>query len=159
MKKLIYLSLPLIWFTNCNTEESDFLPPQLYEEKIINRSIDDFHIITDLDEGVQLATISDKPILLCFTGYSVINARKIEENLLISNESVYRALKDDYINIWLYVDDKTNEKDWTKYQMDTFGTSHQPFFIILDSKGNPISQGMDYLEANQRLEITLEKHK
>src|SRR5690606_4939935 len=60
----------------------------------------------DFEEGLAHAKAVDKPILLDFTGWACVNCRKMEENVW-SDPRVYSLLKDDYILISLYVDDRT----------------------------------------------------
>ena len=59
----------------------------------------------DFEEGLAAAKAANKPILLDFTGWACVNCRKVEENVW-SNSAIYKLLKEDYILISLYVDDR-----------------------------------------------------
>jgi len=121
--------------------------------------ISQLRIITDLNLGIEQAQSEKKPILLYFTGYAVVNGRKIESDLLMKNETVFQTMKNDYINVWLYVDDRNVGKKWYDYQKEKFKSNVQPYFVILDSHGNPISKGLGYSEAKENLENELLKNK
>ncbi len=119
----------------------------------------ELRILTDLDIGIEQAQSEKKPILLYFTGYAVVNSRKIESDLLLKNTTVHQLMKNDYINVWLYVDDRNVGKKWYDYQKESFKSNVQPYFVILDSNGNQISKGLGYSEAKANLETELLKNK
>ncbi len=109
----------------------------------------------DYEEGMEAARISGKPVFLDFTGWGCVNCREMEARVW-SDNSVLRLLKDDYIVISLYTDDKTirlPEDEWyyskatgkqikrlDKKNADIescfFGESSQPLYVLLDNKGN-----------------------
>ena len=161
MKNLLKLLLFSFVLIACNTDQSDLSGPYNFYETENNstRSIKDFQITNSLEQGIANATLTNKPILLYFTGYGSVNSRKIEENLLVNNESIFTSMKEDFVNVWLYVDDKASDKDWGKYQIETYDSYEQPYFVILDSEGKPISNGMNYMTAWNELELALVKHK
>tara|TARA_R110002049_G_scaffold308896_1_gene514741 strand:- start:1019 stop:1861 length:843 start_codon:yes stop_codon:yes gene_type:complete len=119
----------------------------------------ELRILTDLEIGIEQAQSEKKPILLYFTGYAVVNSRKIESDLLLKNTTVHQLMKNDYINVWLFVDDRNVGKKWYDYQKESFKSNVQPYFVILDSNGNPISKGLGYSEAKANLETELLKNK
>lgn len=102
-----------------------------------------------LNQSIKL----NKPLLLYFTGYACVNSRKIEQNLL-RNAEIVSKLKDDFVFISLYVDDRSElpQKEWitdkssgkvgktigskyAKLQKSMFNTNYQPYFVILDQNG------------------------
>ena len=110
----------------------------------------------DYEEGLAAAKQQNKPILLDFTGWSCTNCRKMEASVWADAE-VLKRLKNDYILISLYVDDKTalieNEKytstfsgrtiktigqKWSDFQASTFGTNSQPYYVLLDADGKQL---------------------
>lgn len=119
----------------------------------------ELRILTDLEIGIEQAQSEKKPILLYFTGYAVVNSRKIESDLLLKNTTVHQLMKNDYTNVWLFVDDRNVGKKWYDYQKESFKSNVQPYFVILDSNGNPISKGLGYSEAKANLETELLKNK
>ena len=106
----------------------------------------------DFEEGVQQAQKEGKPVLLDFTGWACVNCRKMEEQVW-SNPEVFRLLRDDYILISLYVDDRTTlpQADqftfeypsgrqkrietigdyWSTFQNQNFGAVSQPYYVLL----------------------------
>jgi len=59
----------------------------------------------DIDSGVEAAKAENKPIMLDFTGWACANCRKMEEQVW-SQDAIYKVLKEDYIIVSLYVDDR-----------------------------------------------------
>ena len=110
----------------------------------------------DYEEGLAAAKQQNKPVLLDFTGWSCTNCRKMEASVWADAE-VLKRLKNDYILISLYVDDKTalaeNEKytsnfsgktiktlgqKWSDFQASTFGTNSQPYYVLVDTEGKQL---------------------
>jgi len=83
-----------------------FLPPDFYtvaaQESDCPLGLNCFK---DFEEGVAFAKAENKPILLDFTGWACVNCRKMEENVW-SESDIYPILKEDYVLISLYVDDR-----------------------------------------------------
>ena len=107
----------------------------------------------DYEEGMEYAIKVNKPVLLDFTGHSCANCRRMEESVW-SDPEVLRKIKEDFVLISLYVDDKTDldEKDryistfsgkniknigqkWSDFQASTFKTNSQPYYVILNHDG------------------------
>ena len=110
----------------------------------------------DYEEGLAAAKQQNKAVLLDFTGWSCTNCRKMEASVWADAE-VLKRLKNDYILISLYVDDKTalaeNEKytstfsgktiktlgqKWSDFQASTFGTNSQPYYVLVDTEGKQL---------------------
>jgi thioredoxin-related protein len=119
----------------------------------------------DWDKGLEAARAENKPILLDFTGWACVNCRKMEEQVW-SNPEVYDIIKNDYILISLYVDDKVNlpeeeqfnylrEKGgikkirtigdkWATFQTVNFKNNSQPFYVLLDPEVNLLNPPVGY---------------
>jgi len=67
----------------------------------------------DYDQGMACARKLNKPVFIDFTGHGCVNCREMEANVW-SAPPVLKRLKEDYIIIALYVDDKTKlpEQEW-----------------------------------------------
>lgn len=109
----------------------------------------------DYDEGLAYAKSVNKPVLVDFTGWSCTNCRKMEASVW-SEPEVLNLLKNDYVLISLYVDDKTelpeNEKyvsesgkkiktlgnKWSDLQARKFNTNSQPYYVIVNSDGKTL---------------------
>jgi thioredoxin-related protein len=106
----------------------------------------------DYEKGLAYARESGKPVLLDFTGWACVNCRKMEEQVW-SDPRVLKLLREDYVLISLYVDEKTplpeaeqievkiGEKTkklktignrWSYFQASRYGTNSQPYYVILD---------------------------
>jgi thiol:disulfide interchange protein len=112
-------------------------------------SLNCFH---DFDEGVAEAKRTNKPILLDFTGYGCVNCRKMEDNVW-GKPGVYELIRDKYVLISLYVDDrkalpqtyqfngkerKTVGNKWSDFQIMHFNSNSQPLYVLLDPKDNKV---------------------
>ena len=104
----------------------------------------------DLEEGLAYAKTVDKPVMIDFTGHSCVNCRKMEASVWV-DPAVLSMLKNDYVLISLWVDDKTtlpkeeqyistfsgkkiNEvgKKWSDLQASTFNINSQPYYVLMD---------------------------
>ena len=109
---------------------------------------------TDYNEALKASQASGKPVLIDFTGYGCVNCRKMEAAVW-TDPRVSEIIKDRYILTSLFVDDKTPLKQttsidengtkvkirtvgdkWSLLQRYKFGANAQPFYVIVDSKGN-----------------------
>ncbi len=148
----IYLILGLAKVTDLKLL-SGFPPPQFYsifeQESDCPLGIDCFK---DFEEGLAYAKKENKPILLDFTGWACVNCRKMEENVW-SEPDIYPLLKEDYVLISLYVDDRkelpkekqfdfqfdsgrvktieTIGQKWGTFQTLNFNAASQPYYVLL----------------------------
>lgn len=103
--------------------------------------------------GLNAAKEQNKPIMLDFTGWACVNCRKMEEQVW-SKDKVYNILKDDFVIISLYVDDrkelpkndqfqylkpngkikniKTIGDKWATFQTINFQNNSQPYYVLLN---------------------------
>jgi len=107
----------------------------------------------DYDQGMSCAKKLNKPVFIDFTGHGCVNCREMEANVW-SDPQVLKILRNDYIIIALYVDDKTRlpEKEWVTseydgkvkksigkknadFQVSRFNMNAQPFYVLLDNTG------------------------
>ncbi|QCX00093.1 DUF255 domain-containing protein [Aggregatimonas sangjinii] len=132
---------------------SGFPPPQFYS--IYEQESDcplGIACFKDFDEGLAYAKKTNKPILLDFTGWACVNCRKMEEHVW-SVPEVFRLLKEDYVLISLYVDDRkelptedqfdfqyesgriktieTVGQKWGTFQTLNFNAASQPYYVLL----------------------------
>lgn len=111
----------------------------------------------DYEDGLAYAKQINKPILLDFTGYACVNCRKMEDYVW-SDKKILSILKNEIVLISLYVDDKKelaeNEKyvsketgkkiktignKWSDFQITKYKANAQPYYLILDTDGNTLS--------------------
>ena len=117
----------------------------------------------DLEEGLAFAKANNKPVMLDFTGYACVNCRKMEENVW-PEQAVYPYLKDDYVVISLYVDDKKELKEpmtvttakgrereldevgekWAHFQQIYFNQNSQPQYVLISPDGQRLNSPVNY---------------
>jgi cytochrome c biogenesis protein CcdA/DsbC/DsbD-like thiol-disulfide interchange protein len=118
----------------------------------------------DYDEGLAYARESGKPVLLDFTGWACVNCRKMEEQVW-SDPRVLKMLRDDFVLISLYVDEKTSLPEheqievkigdktkklrtignrWSYFQAARYGTNSQPYYVILDHEERQLGDAAAY---------------
>lgn len=142
---------------------SAFAPPMstqdfsLYEDEVVAE-------YEDYDQGMQAALQQGKPVMVDFTGYGCVNCRKMELAVW-SDEKVRDIMRDEYVLISLYVDDKTplavpitvvengTERvlktvgdKWSYLQRSKFGANAQPFYVLLDNEGYPLTGSYSFNE-------------
>ncbi len=103
----------------------------------------------DYDQAIACARQQNKPLFIDFTGHGCTNCREMEANVW-SDPKVLQRLREDYIVVALYVDDKTTlpESEWYTSSYDnkvkkTIGKQNadlqiaklnnnaQPFYVLL----------------------------
>ncbi|HVW98713.1 MAG TPA: thioredoxin family protein [Mucilaginibacter sp.] len=165
--------LPGLWGAPLKSVAA-FLPPQdtqdfdLYTPSITGSSVsvpekvkyaDLFHAplglkaFFDYQEGLAYARKVNKPILIDFTGHACVNCRKMEATVW-PDKAVLPLIRDEYVLIQLYVDDKTATADGSTIgktnmaiQAEKFNSNSQPFYVLLDphsEKALVPPQGAEY---------------
>lgn len=178
----VYLVLGLFQVTHLKLL-SGFPPPDFYSvvevESDCPLGLDCFK---DFDEGVAHAKAVNKPILLDFTGWACVNCRKMEENVW-SDASIYPLLKEEYVLISLYVDDRkelpkgeqfdfkfdsgrvkaieTVGQKWGTFQTINFNAASQPYYVLLSPNLEILNDAVQYVDVEtyeKWLKSGLEKH-
>ena len=156
----IYL-LPGLWGAPLKAV-SAFAPP-LYTQDF-NLYGGEFTEYDDYDQGMEVALKSGKPVLLDFSGYACVNCRKME-GAIFDTPTVRGIIENDFVMIKLMVDDKaalaapiyveeegqrvkltTVGDKWSYLQRHKFGTNSQPFYIMLNNEGEPLTAPCVYEE-------------
>jgi thiol:disulfide interchange protein len=105
----------------------------------------------DYEQALKCAREQNKPIFIDFTGHGCTNCREMEA-VVWSDPAVLERLKNDFIIVALYVDDKTElpQSQWivSKYdnkvkktigkinadlQITNLDNNAQPFYVLLDT--------------------------
>ena len=149
--------VPGLWGAPCKAV-SAFAPPISTQdfnlsEKVIEAEFNDY------ESGMATARSKGKPVFLDFTGYGCVNCREMEGTVW-ADPRVSSKLKNDYVLISLYVDDKTPLKEpivvtdaqgnqktlrtvgakWSYLQSHKFGANAQPFYVAVDPfTGKPLT--------------------
>ncbi len=133
-------------------------------------------------EALECAKEQNKPIFVDFTGHGCVNCREMEANVW-SDVKVLKILKEKYIILSLFVDDKVikvPEKYWFKSRKDgkikkklgeqnadiqivNFQQTSQPLYALIDTNGRvlaePRNYDLDVEEYIEFLEIGLRNYK
>ncbi|MCP2028412.1 thiol:disulfide interchange protein DsbD [Flavobacterium sp. HSC-32F16] len=119
-------------------------------------------VFRDYDLGLAYAKKVNKPVMLDFTGFACVNCRKMEERVW-PDPQVLSQLNNDVVVISLYVDDKrpleeneqvvskiTGKKlkyigqKWSEFQILKYKTNAQPYYVLVDHKGENLNQPTAY---------------
>ncbi len=113
------------------------------------------------EDALKASEEQNKPVFVDFTGHSCANCRKMEEYVWIKPE-VLKRLKKDFVIASLYVDERTElpESEWYEnkdgdriktlgernadLQINTFNSNGQPYYYIVNSKGEILNIGGGY---------------
>lgn len=105
-----------------------------------------------LEEGLEASGRLGKPVFVDITGHGCVNCREMEQRVW-SDPRVLQKLRDEFVLVALYTDDKTrlDKSDWVTLDNGTvlkdlgrvnsllvrerFGVNAQPNYAILDSEG------------------------
>lgn len=143
---------------------SAFAPPlttqdfNLYDSEV-HAKFDDY------EAGMAYAKREGKPVIIDFSGYGCVNCRKMEASVW-TDPTVKDILDNDFVLITLIVDDKTRlpqplevtetngdhrtlktvGERWSYFQRTKFGSNAQPFYVMLDNTGHPLSASYGFDE-------------
>lgn len=112
----------------------------------------------DYRQGLECAKEQNKPVLLDFKGHACANCKLMEAKVW-SDPEVLRRLRDEFVIVSLYLDDRTQlpESEWITSSVDgkvkktmgkvnedleisKFKTNAMPLYVITDHEGNPLNQ-------------------
>ena len=104
----------------------------------------------DYKQAVECAKKQNKPVFIDFTGHGCVNCRNMEATVW-ADPKVLKHLRNDFVVVALYVDDKTKlpEDEWVKstydgkikktigkkyadLQITRYNINAQPFYVLLD---------------------------
>ena len=149
---------------------SGFPPPIYYAYTHYD---DELKIFRDYDEGMAYAKENNLPAMLDFTGWACVNCRRMEDKVWVLND-IRDILKNDYVIISLYVDERTKLSEenqevvlvptadggtrkkklrtvgdrWATMEVLTFRSSTQPYYAILDNDEKLLTYPIGYNYAS-----------
>lgn len=142
---------------------SAFVPP-LYTQDFNLYEGGQFREFHDYEEGMLYAAENNRPVIIDFSGYGCVNCRKME-GAVFDTQEVSAVIKENFVLIKLMVDDKATLSEpytvmengkklkiesvgekWSYLQRHKFAASTQPFYVILDNKGNALVKPYSYNE-------------
>jgi thioredoxin-related protein len=114
----------------------------------------------DYEQGLACAKEQGKPVLIDFKGHACANCKLMEARVW-SDPEVLKRLRENFVIIALYVDDRTQlpENKWVISALDgkqkktigkinedleisKFKTNALPLYVIADHEGNPLNKPM-----------------
>jgi len=129
----------------------------------------------ELEQGMQCAQELNKPALIYFTGHSCSNCKQMQAEVW-SDPAVQKRLREDYVLIALYIDDrkKLPEDEWMKsefdgkvkktlgkknaaIQIDRFNVNTQPYYAVLTPEGKKVGESMGYTTKSSEFINWLDK--
>ena len=154
--------VPGLWGAPCKAVSAFAPPMQTQDFRLGDEAVE--ARFNDYDEGMQYAAAHHMPVMIDFTGYGCVNCRKMEAAVW-TDPQVAEIMKEKYVLITLYVDEKTplpekvtvqeNGVDvtlrtvgdrWSYLQRSKFGANAQPFYVLLDNSGHPLTGSYSYNE-------------
>lgn len=122
-------------------------------------------IFDDYEAGMAYAAREGKPVLLEFGGHGCVNCHKMDATVL-AEDRVKNLIEEEFVFIVLMVDERTRlpeviEVDdagkktrlrtvgdkWSYLQRYKFGIQSQPYYVVLDHQGKPLSPAHAYDES------------
>ena len=158
----IYM-VPGLWGAPCKAV-SAFAPPINTQDFNLNTKTVEARF-TDYEQAMAAAKAEGKPVFIDFTGFGCVNCRKMEAAVW-TDPRVADKLRHDFVLVSLFVDDKTPLAEpmevtdengethtlrtvgakWSYLQSHKFGANAQPFYVIVDADGNPLTGSYSYKE-------------
>lgn len=115
----------------------------------------------DMEEAEAYAEMVGKPIFIDFTGHGCVNCREMEARVW-ADPTVQQILRDEYVIVALYTDDKMPlpESDWVttdagkvlktlgkvnaNYALTRFGVNAQPYYVLQGKGGKILGEPRGY---------------
>ncbi|MDE7154828.1 MAG: thioredoxin family protein [Muribaculaceae bacterium] len=136
--------------------------PQLYNQNFKSEDAVRALVLTDYQEALKKAKDENKPVLIEFYAPDSLDCKDFNENVL-SIPEVNNLMFDNFIVVKLNVDDAeklphkifipvdkrhvtvtTYGELWTKLQDIRFGSDELPYFIVVNSEGEPLEVPYSY---------------
>lgn len=152
---------------------SAFVPPLETQDFNLYTHDSQYVEFSDYDEGMAYAEEHHMPVLLDFSGYGCVNCRNMEA-AVFDTEQVRGMLAENFVVIKLMVDDKkelvrpmkvtaggsdytleTVGEKWAFLQSYKFGANSQPYYIVLDNAGQPLTDPVYYDNSVEKFMLWL----
>jgi len=150
--------------TQLHVQSAPATAQNLPEECTPKKHTDEFHApygltsFYDLEEGLACAQATGKPVLIDFKGHFCSNCKRMEAAVW-SDPEVLRTLREEFVIVALYTDDRTKlpESEWYTSDVDgkvkktigqqnidfeiaNFQTNTIPLYVIMDADGNVVGE-------------------
>jgi len=151
LRQVIRENAALIQTSGSKPEESVCEKPRYSDKLQLPHGLQGYF---DYDQAISCSKSLNKPVFVDFTGHGCVNCREMEARVW-SDPRVLKRLKEDYIVVALYVDDKSiqlPESEWVTstydgkvkktlgkkyqdFQITRFKQNTQPQYALLDTQG------------------------
>ncbi len=158
----VYL-VPGLWGAPLKPISSIVPPLSTQDFKLAHKPMG--QVFNDYEAGMAYAAQTGKPVLLEFGGHGCVNCHKMDATVL-ADDRVRELIDREFVFIVLMVDERTRlpetiEVDengrtsklrtvgdkWSYLQRHKFGTQSQPFYVVIDQQGKPLSPAHAYDES------------
>ena len=158
----VYL-VPGLWGAPLKPISSIVPPLSTQDFKLAHKPMG--QVFNDYEAGMAYAAETGKPVLLEFGGHGCVNCHKMDATVL-ADDQVRELIDGEFVFIVLMVDERTRlpetiEVDengrtsklrtvgdkWSYLQRHKFGTQSQPFYVVIDQQGKPLSPAHAYDES------------
>ncbi|OJV85924.1 MAG: thiol:disulfide interchange protein [Bacteroidia bacterium 44-10] len=158
----VYL-VPGLWGAPLKPISSIVPPLSTQDFKLAHKPMG--QVFNDYEAGMAYAVQTGKPVLLEFGGHGCVNCHKMDATVL-ADDRVRELIDGEFVFIVLMVDERTRlpetiEVDengrtsklrtvgdkWSYLQRHKFGTQSQPFYVVIDQQGKPLSPAHAYDES------------
>ena len=120
----------------------------------------EFAELVSLDNALRIGQENNKPILIYFTCYACVNARKMEDRIL-TDDYIKTLITQKFVYFAAYLDDKridettksTVGKKYIELQKEKFNSDQQPQFYILNQNGKILSEIRYTLKTEEFVEF------
>lgn len=138
---------------------ADELPQRKYADFLhLPHGLDGFF---EYNEALAYARKVNKPLFVDFTGHGCVNCREMEARVW-SDPRVIKLLKENYVIVALYADDKKtlDKSEWvtlengkvlkelgkinSNFVMNKFGANAQPYYLLLDGAEGRLAEPRGY---------------
>lgn len=157
----IYM-IPGLWGAPLKPISSIVPPLSTQDFKLMEQSVS--QKFDDYETGMAYAAQTGKPVLLEFGGHGCVNCHKMDATVL-ADERVRQLIDDEFVFIALMVDERTRLPEileveeagrktrlrtvgdkWSYLQRHKFGMQSQPYYVVLNHEGKPMSPSRAYDE-------------
>lgn len=180
MNKIVRDNLKIYGVSTGSSESSELCDKPKYSDQLhLPHGLEGFF---DFDQALACAEEQNKPIFIDFTGHGCVNCREMEANVW-SDPKVLQILRNDYVVVAMYVDDKKielPESEWYTstydgkvkknlgaknfdFQKSKFNANAQPFYVLMGHDGqvlaNPRAYDLDVDAFVKFLETGIKNYK
>ena len=119
-----------------------YLPPDLHSRlgHTPNAEVPDNSLpwVMEFEEGLKQSEQTRKPMFVNFTGYTCTNCRWMESNMFKDPQIVSRLKQ--FVLIELFTDGGANKDKNQQMEIDRFGTTALPFYVLLSPEDREITR-------------------